>query len=624
MTELAFDTSKCSIPAIPKIPEINLSSCDIPMNFPVLKSTVPTISPEFATPPIEPVSTGTIGTGIATQDIPVGSSGVVTIYNCGVATDDTITVTARLNPIKSGDRVYFARFDCGSNDVVSSPCTYNLAYGTLQTTLYPGQLTTPTTASVLLYDTVNGVVQNTTNVITAKNYLPALQGVVGDTVLLAVITCSGVSQYTVIAATTVAATTTFINQITPCGGCANPNLFVMQNHTYPYAFGIQYIPSTMGGGSTGLVPMYQVTNTTWESDHFNYACAGGTDAYFWRLTLASASTCGSTATLTLVKAATTLHCTDLTTGVTAGVYRNIEPFRVRCSSRLVLTEDVCASSPIRKSLPCSVCIAPLDTNGNPPPVPPPGPAPTPTPTPLPGPTPYPTPNPNSSAYYCWNWAEYNYGFRSTALPQYLFLDISNITITEAFSIWCPFTTAILQDCLVNTSFTAKLHDIDVTGTKPCYYWSIIGDSRLFDSIKLTTEVQAQIQPGYSFNMRYTANDPFVHLTFSVLCVYAFGINYAKNIQDSCGPLLTNQGPTAAIMYIAGAVFNCDVTAAGPLALSSTGSLNASDPLGGYRIFPDLTNLTRSNTSPIYLKTSSPGIIAGDSVEIGNFTWSIHE
>ena len=378
MNNLAFDTSKCNIPAIPKITELQLQDCNVPSFRNPLRAF------KLLPSPLSPLGVGAapisslISYGQAITDIPVNGTGTVTVYNCGVLTSQTVTVTSRFRSIRSGEFVYFFRFGCG-NEVFGAQTLTFVGYGVLLTALAAGSLSAPTTATLQLYNNNNGNLTASSSTITLRNPFSTIRGNVGDSVEFIGVenlnTAFGVPINAIQSTSGVATTTTTGAAVGCCHDCIDPATLTGTGNKYQLNYTVSQIPATLGGDGAGLVYLTWISDQVWESDSFHFACAGGTDAYFWRYTTIvgsydvanSCSNAPGSATLTLVKVATTLHCSDLTSksnsrnavsGTIPYVYKNINPIRYQCGSTLVIGPDICMADELNDQLPCTVCIYP--------------------------------------------------------------------------------------------------------------------------------------------------------------------------------------------------------------------------------------------------------------------------
>jgi len=371
MSDLAFDTTKCNIPAIPKITELQLQDCNVPIAIPPIKVPLITgITPALGQLPVGVTTQQSLSAGQTTADIAYGATGTTNKYNCSVNAGTTQTITSRLTKIHKCDPVYMFNVDCGV-EIASPPRTPVLFAGVLQSSLAAGSLTTPSSASVRLY------VRSSTNfvsssLVTALNYRSNITGSAGKTVLVMWVPGNCTDRYVILNVDTLpqsTATSTTIQSNGCCSGCLQSS--ELSGALYPSHYYVYMIPQQIGGNSAGIVKLVQVSAEVWESDNFNFRCAAGTDSYFWRLTTPSVSSCNDSsgaAKLLLVKNATTLHCPDLTilantyhTGTTPStfIYENIAPFRYMCGNTMYLNNDVCLPDALQTYGKSPICIYPF-------------------------------------------------------------------------------------------------------------------------------------------------------------------------------------------------------------------------------------------------------------------------
>lgn len=379
--ELAFDPTKCGLPAIPKLQPLIFNDCTVDPPVAVIAQPVDAL----ITPTLGelPIASGTIsindfiGLGQATVDIPLGSTGLIRLFNCGVPTDNYLTVKARLNKVKSGDYVYYYKFGCG-DEMFSSPTPPLLGTAVLTTALAPGSLTVPTSATATVYTQNNCVLGSAGTSITVYNRFASIRGNVGDIVEFTNMAVSGAPHYAVLNGNRVSGSS---SGGTGTGeGCCSPCLdiddLVLRNALYPSAYTVKTIPASLGGDANGQVTLVYIDDQTWESDWFTYTCQAGTDRYYWRLTTkpgsynvaANCDDAPGSAILTLVRdTSDSLTCADLTStansrnslsGTISYVYKNIHPFRFACGNSLYIGVDACMADALCDGLPCSVCVSP--------------------------------------------------------------------------------------------------------------------------------------------------------------------------------------------------------------------------------------------------------------------------
>lgn len=379
MSELAFDTTKCGLPEIPKIPVLRLNDCDIRDALPVIPD-----GPSLLLAP----STGFIpntaaldefrqffGLGVATTDIPINSTGLLTIYDCNNPTDKTVTVKTRLSPIKKGDPVYFYKFDCGP-EIISSPINTQFEIGVLNTNLAAGTMTLPSTASASIYRITNGVPVDTGEDTTVYNHSPQLTGTAGQTIFFSGLRVNGARRFVV----TNVDNTTGISTITPslagvssincCSGCVPSS--TLAGSLYPNKYYLYKIPTTYGGDINGIIRLTMVSPYVWESDSFQFSCSGGTDRYYWRLSAGGAGSCNDGIGVARLKLmpVSVAHCpnqslldnSNQTTGLSSDfIYQNITPFRLQCGNTLYLNNDVCMPDAIQDQMSSTICVYPYSS-----------------------------------------------------------------------------------------------------------------------------------------------------------------------------------------------------------------------------------------------------------------------
>lgn len=367
MTELAFDITKCGLPAVLKLPPLTLQDCEIRnavSNITALPDT--SIAPTL---PLIPPSAAmvadfkaNVGLGRALADIALGGSGLIQLFNCDNPTDKTLTVTARLDRIKAGDYVYYTKFDCG-NEVVSNAYVPVLRMGILTSTIAAGTASSPANGTMTEYViNATGTVVSAGVSIPIKNYLASVTGQIGDVVLTMELNNTASSCPTVLfcrsSGTTSGSATQSIGACSPCVGRA---ALTINNNSYPAVFHIRTIPTELGGvGTGGILDLVYISGNVWESDAFNFACDMGTDSYFWRLTVPALAGCSyavGSALVTLHSVTSPVHCDDLTDGLTY-IYKNLRPFRARCGTPMALNSDACMPVELRTRLPCEICVYP--------------------------------------------------------------------------------------------------------------------------------------------------------------------------------------------------------------------------------------------------------------------------